>query len=400
MNIHHTVAAIVVSFGLSACTEHSLPEFDSPIPITVPSGKPAYGPRLTQSDHDNAILSWMERRDDGQYLHFSQFGQDAWQPPKLAVSDASMFVNWADLPAINRTGAGALLAYWLSYTAEGAYSYQVLSAHSSDEGESWSVPSSPHTDSTPTEHGFVSSYSAADGTGLIWLDGRNTPEGGMTLRGATLAPDGSLSDEAMLDDLVCDCCQTDIAETPSGQVAVYRDRTEDEVRDIFVARLVNGKWQPGTAVSDDGWVISGCPVNGPSIAAVGKRVVVAWFTAADNKPIVKIALSNNSGKTFSDPIEISSKKVIGRAAVAMITEHAFAVSWVESDKNNTYGIKLRGLTTAGQLGRVHTVGRTSVGRTVPQMVRVADNLVLAWTDEMSDLSKVVSVKVPILGFYD
>jgi hypothetical protein len=34
------------------------------------------------------------------------------------------------------------------------------------------------------------------------------------------------------------------------------------------------------------------------------------------------------------------------------------------------------------------------------MIRAGDKLILAWTDEMSDLSKVVSVKVPILGFYD
>ena len=34
------------------------------------------------------------------------------------------------------------------------------------------------------------------------------------------------------------------------------------------------------------------------------------------------------------------------------------------------------------------------------MIRLGDKLVLAWTDQISDLSKVVSVKVSILGFYD
>jgi hypothetical protein len=34
------------------------------------------------------------------------------------------------------------------------------------------------------------------------------------------------------------------------------------------------------------------------------------------------------------------------------------------------------------------------------LVRIADHLVLAWTDDVGDLSKVVSVKVPLLGFYD
>jgi hypothetical protein len=73
---------------------------------------------------------------------------------------------------------------------------------------------------------------------------------------------------------------------------------------------------------------------------------------------------------------------------------------MESDKDGGYEINLRARTIDGQMGRVNTVGRTSVARTVPQMKLVGDKLILAWTDELSDLSKVVSVKVPILGFYD
>lgn len=54
----------------------------------------------------------------------------------------------------------------------------------------------------------------------------------------------------------------------------------------------------------------------------------------------------------------------------------------------------------GQIGPVNTVGRTEVARAVPQMVRENDTLVLAWTDEMNELTKIASVKLPIVGFYD
>ena len=385
---------------LVACTEQPLPQFGDSVPLTVPSGKPAYGPRLTQITNDDAILSWMERNDDDSSLRFTSYYEKSWRPAKLAARDESMFVNWADLPAVSAIGPASYLAYWLSYTADAPYAYQVLTALSSDDGASWSTPGSPHTDGTPTEHGFVSSYPAENGTGLIWLDGRNTPDKGMTLRGATMGSDGQLHDEMLLDDLVCDCCQTDIAETDAGPVAVYRNRTEGEVRDIYVSRHRDGNWQSGTPISNDGWVIAGCPVNGPSIAATGKRVVVAWFTAAGNKPTVKAAVSTNAGRSFSDPVEVSSKNALGRVGAAMIDRHSFALSWMESDKDGTYAIKLRGMTFDGQLGPVHTVGRTSVGRTVPQMARIGDQILLAWTDEMNDLSKVVSVRVPLPGFYD
>jgi len=394
------IFALLIPILVASCTEQSLPQFGDPVPTTVPSGKPAYGPRLTQSTQDDAILSWMERREDGKSLHYTTYHEGAWLPPNIVASDEKMFMNWADLPAVNKIGDESLLAYWLSYTADATYSYQVLTAFSGDAGASWSTPGSPHTDGTPTEHGFVSSFPAGNGTGLIWLDGRNTPDAGMTLRGATLAADGSLHEEMLLDDLVCDCCQTDIAVTEAGPVGVYRDRTADEVRDIYVTRHRDGKWQPGVPVSNDGWVISGCPVNGPSITAAGKLTVVAWFTAADNKPVVKVATSKNAGKSFSEPAEISSRHVQGRVGAAMIDRQSFAISWMESEKNGTYTIKLRSMTFDGQMGPVHTVGRTSLARIVPQLVRVADNLVLAWTDEISDQHKVVSVKVPILGFYD
>ena len=295
---------LLISMSLIGCTEQPLPQFGDPVPVTVPSGKPAYGPRLSQSTSDDAILSWMERRDDGKSLHFSTYYDGSWQPQQIAVSDEEMFVNWADLPAVTAVGPETLLAYWLSYTADATYSYQVLTSFSDDAGASWSTPGSPHDDGTPTEHGFVSSFPAANGTGLIWLDGRNTPDAGMTLRGATLAADGQLHDESLLDDLVCDCCQTDIAMTAAGPIAIYRNRTVDEVRDIYVSRHRDGQWQAGTPIANDGWVISGCPVNGPSIAAAEKRVVVGWFTAANNKPTVKVALSTNAGKSFSKPAEI------------------------------------------------------------------------------------------------
>jgi len=391
---------IVLSLAVGACTKQSLPTFTDPMPISVPSEQPAIGPRLAQSADGSLILSWMERKEDAATLRFSRYNHGSWQAPSDVVTDARMFVNWADLPAVTPTNSGALLAHWLSYTAGGTYTYQILTAHSTDDGESWSEPTSPHTDGTDTEHGFVSLYPNESGMGLVWLDGRNTPDAGMTLRTATLAEDGSISDESLLDSLICDCCQTDVAVAAEGAIAVYRDRTEDEIRDIYVARRLDGQWQAGVPVAEDNWNISGCPVNGPVIVADGKLVVVAWFTAADNNPIVKSVVSTNAGKTFSEPVVVSAENPMGRVGVALIDASSYAVSWLQTDGKGTYAINVRSLTIDGQIGPINTVGRTEVARAVPQMVRENDTLVLAWTGEMNELTKVVSVELPIIGFYD
>ena len=167
MRSTHRLLVCVLAASLAACTEQSLPEFKNPQPISVPSGKPAYGPRLSQGDGDKLVLSWMEPADDVSLLRYSVLDQGTWQPAVTAAQDPDMFVNWADLPAVTPLETDALLAHWLSYVADSPYAYQILTAISIDAGSTWSTPVSPHTDGTATEHGFLSAYPAAGGTGLV-----------------------------------------------------------------------------------------------------------------------------------------------------------------------------------------------------------------------------------------
>ena len=62
----------------------------------------------------------------------------------------------------------------------------------------------------------------------------------MTLRAAFIDKKGNKINEWELDGRVCDCCQTTAAITNDGPVVVYRDRSDDEVRDMSIVRYVNG----------------------------------------------------------------------------------------------------------------------------------------------------------------
>ena len=101
------VLALLAAIG---CTEQSLPTFTSPIPASVPAGKPAVGPRLAMGAGNVVTISWMERQENTSLLRFSYFANGDWQPAIEAVSDAKMFVNWADMPAVQPIGQSALLA--------------------------------------------------------------------------------------------------------------------------------------------------------------------------------------------------------------------------------------------------------------------------------------------------
>ena len=401
------ITAVSVGLAGIACTQGELPTLGEPRPLHLPAGTHTTGPRLSSGNDTTLLLSWMQRDEVGATLRFSRLEGDKWQMPIDVVSDPDMFVNWADLPSVMPLAEGHWAAHWLSKSAATPYAYDVLVAHSSDNGQSWSAPIRPHRDGTPTEHGFVSMHAAGDSTSLIWLDGRNTAvevedaaARSMTLRSAEMDSGGRLSREQVIDDRVCDCCQTDIAISSNGPIAVYRNRTVDEIRDIYVSRFTNGTWQPGTPIADDGWLISGCPVNGPAIDAEGDLVAIAWFSGANDKTVVNAVLSRNGGRTFKEPVEVATSRVSGHVGVAVVDRASVVVSWVESDNRGTNAINLRGLTAAGELGVVTTVGRSNLLRIYPQMARIGDRLILAWTDEIMDASEIVSIEVPIIGFYE
>ena len=66
-----------------------------------------------------------------------------------------------------------------------------------------------------------------------------------------------------------------------GPIAVYRNRTDDEIRDIYVSRYEMGAWTVGKPVHNDGWHVEACPVNGPVVSAHGKDVTVLEQPALD-----------------------------------------------------------------------------------------------------------------------
>ena len=281
--------------------------------------------------------------------------------------------------------------------------YGVRTAVSRDGGATWSAPWTPHEDATPTEHGFVSIWPEADGAwSLVWLDGRQYAEGPhgaatdeMTIRARTVAADGTPGPEAVLDHRACDCCQTDVAMTSRGPAVVYRDRTDGEIRDIYLSRRDGDAWTPGHPVHDDGWEIGGCPVNGPAMDAAGSDVVVAWFTGAREEPRVQVAFSGDDGDTFSPPVRVDDGRAVGRVDVVRLEGGDALVAWLEETDEGAE-IRLRRVSPAGEAGASWTMARTSAARAsgFPQFVPLAGGgFLAAWTEIRDDAPSRVRVSV-------
>jgi hypothetical protein len=374
--------------------------------LASPGGEGSGEPNLFAADDGRVYLSWFEPVGDDRYaLRFSVLdpaseandGAPAWSPPRTIVEGDDFFVNWADFPSMFALPDGSLAAHWPRRSGPGTFDYDVEVAWSLDGGDTWSEPMIPHRDGTLSEHGFVSLFPWHDGSlGAVWLDGRNyvgwdeeagavvepgrpdDPE--MTLRFTTLTPDG-LGPDVLLDARICDCCQTSAAVTSEGPVVVYRDRSPEEVHDISVVRHVNGEWTAPAPVHEDGWVIPACPVNGPMVSADGRRVAVAWFTAAHDRPKVRVAFSSDAGAAFDPPIRVDDGSPTGRVATSLLPGGDALVTWLEQADDGAE-IRIRRVRPDGTMGPAETVATSTTARAsgFPRMARSGDRLVFAWTD--------------------
>jgi hypothetical protein len=134
-------------------------------------------------------------------------------------------------------------------------------------------------------------------------------------------------------------------------------------------------------VHRDNWKIAACPVNGPAVAASGRRVALAWFTAADDSARVKLAFSENAGANFSAPIRVDGGTPAGRVDVVMLPDGGALVTWIERTGGDTAAVRTRRVDSDGTLGPSTTIASSSAARAsgFPQMALTASHVVFAWT---------------------
>ncbi|MEE8079323.1 MAG: hypothetical protein V3T18_10030, partial [Pseudomonadales bacterium] len=174
--------------------------------------------------------------------------------------------------------------------------------------------------------------------------------------------------------------------------------TESEIRDISVVRSIDDEWQQAVPVADDDWLITGCPVNGPAVAVGDGAVVVAWYTATHDFPLVRLARSNDAGASFAAPIDVATEEPLGRVDVVVLSEGGSAVSWMSRSEDGWASLNVRRVGAEGELGSIIQVARMAPNRPsgFPQMVRSEDRLVFAWTD-VSGVEPVVRTAFVDLG---
>jgi hypothetical protein len=325
-----------------------------------------------------------------------------WSETQRITRGERLVVHWADVPAIGHTPSGDAVVAWLEYHADDpAAGYAARVAVQLDDG-SFGPAWSPDDVRRGQESGYVTFVPTSDALHMFWLDGRelgggHDQHGGtMQLRHLTIDAEGQQTGpSSVVDDRTCECCKLGVGLLGGQALAVYRDRSEDEVRDIYVA----GPALAPTLVASDGWTIAGCPVNGPAVASSdkGDRMHVAWFTGAQDRSAMYLA-SATSPQQFGPARAFDLGLPGGRVDLLATPDGGALVSWVELDAAQPGRAKLltRKVHVDGSFGEPYAVAEFGASRDwgFPRAAWIGEDVVWVYTNPTGRHPKLVAWLAP------
>jgi hypothetical protein len=329
------------------------------------------------------------------------------QPPRVALvpnagRDPSIVVVW---------------------TAKDLAGTRLLSARSNDGGQSFLTPVRVPGSESSGNRGWESIAPTRDGDVVaLWLDHRDLPtrsgrSAQMThaehqhdaskARGGSAAAQTDGVARAQLSKLffgrlsvpdsaraltggVCYCCKTTVATGSDGSIhAAWRHVYPGNIRDIAFTMSADGgrTFAPPVRVSEDQWVIDGCPENGPAIAVDGgRRIHVVWPTlipgrTATSEPTLGLFYATSrDDRQFTTRQRIPTEGVPRHPQIAVGSRGEIIVVWDEQVRGTRQTALGRGTTNAnGTAQFVRQPIADSSSAVYPVVATADDAVIVAWT---------------------
>ena len=331
------------------------------------------------------------------------------QPPRITL-------------ALHPGAEASILVVW---TARDTGGTRLLVARSDDGGRSFGRETTVQGSEAAGNRGWESAAADRDGhVATIWLDHRELAEASSAMpmhheghdhsaHGA--APDGAAraelsklyfgfadSSEAprVLTGGVCYCCKTALAAGADGSLyAAWRHVYPGNIRDIaFTLSRDGGRtFSTPVRVSEDKWVLDGCPENGPAMAVQPKgRVSLVWPTlvsgsSADSEPALALFYAwSDDGRTFSARQRLATEGTPGHAQIAFnAADDSLLIVWDELKDGKRQAVAARGVPdAAGQMQFVREQLAPG-GSAYPVAASTGSGFVVAWTDTSRSPSAIV-----------
>lgn len=320
------------------------------------------------------------------------------QPPHVAL-----------VPAAGREPS--IVVVW---TTRGANGTKLLQARSDDGGKSFSAGGLvPGTDAAGNRGWEAIAVEPAGRVDAVWLDhremakdssmaashhdhtGAGKPDGVAMAQQSKLffaSLDGSAAPRAVTGG-VCYCCKTALVGSAGGSIyAAWRHVYPGNLRDMaFTMSRDGGKtFAPPVRVSEDKWMLEGCPDDGPSMAVdSSRRIHIVWPTLVDGgagaEPTIALFYAmSTDGIRFTARERVPTEGIPHHPRIALEAGGAVTVAWDESANGSRRIAVARGSVAADGRPRFQRTALTNGGSAIYPAIAVAgDAVVMAWTSGAS-----------------
>ena len=389
--------------------------------LTVDGQSSAY-PSIA-ADGRFLAVAWGATGSDGTTSIYTAVSRDSGRTfarPILASDDGSRAsLSGEQPPTLTLVpSAGQDPSVVVTWTAKTPRSTQLLSVRSDDGGQSFARPAILPGSEGPGNRGWQATATNREGHVMaVWLDHRELamPAGGATpmdhaahQHGATPGQETDGVERAQrsklffaqLDDPssaqavtggVCYCCKTALATAPDGTIyAAWRHVYPGSVRDIaFTASRDGGRtFSAPVRVSEDGWVLDGCPENGPSMTVDSQQHVhMVWPTLIQEPGSAEPTLAlfhaeSRDGLTFTPRQRVPTEGIPRHVRITSHPGGPVAMVWEEGTAGSRR-VAL-GLGIPDETGRLRWQRRIISGNataTYPVLASVENGMVAAWVHD-------------------
>ncbi|MGB7923871.1 MAG: sialidase family protein [Pyrinomonadaceae bacterium] len=355
-------------------------------------------PAMATGQDGSVYLAWVEHRDGGADVMFARLngeGQRQGTPVRVNPKAGEATAWRGDPPTVAAGPDGTIYVGWTArvVAAEGHANDLYLSA-SRDHGQTFDPPVKVHDDRRPATHGMHSLAVSRDGRiYLAWLDERNInlPQpsdkaGGHHMESnrevfTTASSDGgrSFAPNVRVASDACPCCKTALAVGPEGNLYVsWRQVLPGDFRHIAVSSSSDqGKtFSPAVIVSDDRWMLKGCPVSGSALAAGSDGALhVLWYAAGETgEPGIYWSESRDGGRTFTPRHLFANMQSQGTPVLLRGSASGVTGVWEAVDNGSSRVILAR-----QQAGAGNAAARVNVSDgALPSAAASGDNLYIAY----------------------
>jgi hypothetical protein len=409
-------AALLVLVTFSAAGSSTKAASDTAIAIGVKDRASANASIAT--DGDFVAIAWAARTQAGitdVYAATSRDGGRSFSAPvRVNHTAGDVNVSGEQPPRIaltpHRGAAPSLLVMW---TAKGPSGTRLVSSRSADGGQSFQAAASVPGSDASGNRGWESLAISAQGVPVaVWLDHRDMAvrQGAASTTGGHQhgtamqhKTDGAVTAQlsqiffARLNDRasaraiahgVCYCCKTSVATGADGTVvAAWRHVYPGNIRDIALTKSADGgrSFAPPVRVSEDNWVLDGCPENGPAVAIDQTNAIhVVWPTLVHDggggETLALFYSTSRDGQRFTTRQQIPTEGVPRHAQIALGPGATINVAWDEQINGTRRVVIARvrlGTANATRFTREPVTDRTG---TYPVIASLPDAVVVAWTD--------------------